>query len=592
MGEPPDDEPIRLVGKTIRLPPCARAGRTAVAHHRGERLRLAPTSDAPDPSDLEAVRSVGRCRAAPDRDRPVRGRRWSQPRAPQTPGSRCLLGADSDRVAAETHQHNIGGLELRRRPDRSDRAARPARRVGHRRRRPGRGRRPVSAVQPGRPVEDPGPGRERRAQRATRAQICGGASCGSSSSLHPRAVLVENVPDLPPGTTARVIGALRVAARPRLPGRRACPRRATSYGVPQHRRRLFLVGLLEGVPFEWPEPTGGPEHAPGRDRRPPGGPGRAARRRDALRRRPRHPAPAAAAAKLTGSLSGHRLRPHHPRRAPRRRRGVRAARRGPDLRGSPRASAAVPQRHLHRQVQAAGLGRAQPHDHGAHRQGRLLVHPPRAAPDAVDPRGRAGPDLPGLASASPASRASAIARSATPSRRLLGRALGRALRTTSSTSGRARRRSRGATSATICSTWYASASHVCSRGATATPIPGRCWSASCACAARRHGRIRPVLDAARRRIADTGSDRRRPERGPDDAGRARASLPQPSSSSTSPTTLVERHDGEVPDDRAGTLGAARASVTTLVQAVRTFAFASRRAARSIVRTRHDPAQRP
>ena len=64
----------------------------------------------------------------------------------------------------------------------------------------------------------------------------------------------------------------------------------------------------------------------------------------------------------------------------------------------PDASAALPQRHLHRQVQAPRLERGEPQHHRAHRQGRLLVHPPAAAPDALRPGGGAGPDVPGLVS--------------------------------------------------------------------------------------------------------------------------------------------------------------------------------------------------
>ncbi len=69
--------------------------------------------------------------------------------------------------------------------------------------------------------------------------------------------------------------------------------------------------------------------------------------------------------------------------------------RGAPTNSSP-APSAIPRRHLLRQVQAAGVERAQPIDHRAHRQGRLLVHPSRPAPNAVGPRGRANPDVPRL----------------------------------------------------------------------------------------------------------------------------------------------------------------------------------------------------
>ena len=53
-----------------------------------------------------------------------------------------------------------------------------------------------------------------------------------------------------------------------------------------------------------------------------------------------------------------------------------------------------------------GVGRGEPEHHGSHRQGRLLVHPSPAAPNALRSRGRASPDVPRTGSASPASRPS------------------------------------------------------------------------------------------------------------------------------------------------------------------------------------------
>lgn len=73
-------------------------------------------------------------------------------------------------------------------------------------------------------------------------------------ALRPRAVLVENVPDLARWNDGAVLAGLyqslevlgyRVEARI-LDGFR--------FGVPQHRQRLILIGLQEGRTPEWPEP--------------------------------------------------------------------------------------------------------------------------------------------------------------------------------------------------------------------------------------------------------------------------------------------------------------------------------------------------
>jgi DNA (cytosine-5)-methyltransferase 1 len=74
--------------------------------------------------------------------------------------------------------------------------------------------------------------------------------------LRPRAVLVENVPDLPRWDDGAVLlgfyetlGALGYHVEARiLDGFR--------YGVPQHRQRLILIGTLDGQEIDWPQQTG------------------------------------------------------------------------------------------------------------------------------------------------------------------------------------------------------------------------------------------------------------------------------------------------------------------------------------------------
>ena len=70
--------------------------------------------------------------------------------------------------------------------------------------------------------------------------------------LHPSAVLFENVPDF---ATAQG-GALLIALADELKVRGYVPHvrvvEAWKHGVPQHRSRLFVVGVSSGVNFQWP----------------------------------------------------------------------------------------------------------------------------------------------------------------------------------------------------------------------------------------------------------------------------------------------------------------------------------------------------
>jgi DNA (cytosine-5)-methyltransferase 1 len=75
-------------------------------------------------------------------------------------------------------------------------------------------------------------------------------------SLAPRAVLVENVPDLASWDEGAVLINLREGLRDLGYWTDARLLEAHQYGVPQHRARLFLVGLRDRERFPWPRPTG------------------------------------------------------------------------------------------------------------------------------------------------------------------------------------------------------------------------------------------------------------------------------------------------------------------------------------------------
>ena len=74
-------------------------------------------------------------------------------------------------------------------------------------------------------------------------------------ALAPRAVLLENVPDMARSQEGAVLVQFLQEMESR--GYRSAVRVLESwqYGVPQHRKRLFIVGINEEIEFEWPSPV-------------------------------------------------------------------------------------------------------------------------------------------------------------------------------------------------------------------------------------------------------------------------------------------------------------------------------------------------
>ena len=223
-----------------------RKRRTAVPHYRGVDLRLPRHADARIPPTSSGVRRWVRNAPAPDSDRPLQRRRRLS-LGLRDAGFSVLLGADSDAHAVKTHEANLGGLGYV--GDLSD----PAELIGYL---DGWGITDVDLVAGGPPCQP--------FSRAGRSMIRNLVASGSRSAddpraelwqgfmtvvehLRPRAVLVENVPDLPSWDDGSVLMGFYESLEDLGYTVDARVLDAFQYGVPQHRARLFLVGLRDAA---------------------------------------------------------------------------------------------------------------------------------------------------------------------------------------------------------------------------------------------------------------------------------------------------------------------------------------------------------
>lgn len=225
--------------------------RPAVAVHRGVNLRLEPHPSAPDPLDLAAVREWVKRGDAPTAIDLFCGA-GGLSLGLRDAGFRVLVGADNDAASMETHLANIGGLgyhgDLTEPEDLLQRLrawrisdldllaggvpCQPFSRAGRSKIR--------SLVETGqRSVDDP------RA-RLWRSFI------EVARALRPRAVLLENVPDLAVWDEGAVLVGFCDSLRELGYVTHAAILDAHAHGVPQHRSRLFVVAVKPGVRFEWP----------------------------------------------------------------------------------------------------------------------------------------------------------------------------------------------------------------------------------------------------------------------------------------------------------------------------------------------------
>ena len=170
-------------------------------------------------------------------------------------GFEVILGVDLDDYAVETHRAHFGGVSLRADLSDSDEISnildalegidvslvagsppcQPFSRAGSSKIR--------SLIQDGARSEDD----ERRDLWEGFLTVV--------ENLKPPTVLMENVPDLASGENSiifrKIVDALENAGYD--VHTRVLP--SWQYGVPQHRQRLFIVGVKRGTPFSWPKPT-------------------------------------------------------------------------------------------------------------------------------------------------------------------------------------------------------------------------------------------------------------------------------------------------------------------------------------------------
>jgi DNA (cytosine-5)-methyltransferase 1 len=165
------------------------------------------------------------------------------------------VGADSDKWSLETHTGNLGGLGYL--GDLSE----PTALIEHL---DAWGVRDVDLVAGGPPCQPfsrAGGSKIRSLVRAgTRADDDPRAHLWRGfmavvEHLQPRAVLIENVPELPRWDDGAVLAGFFESLRALGYEVDAQVLDAYRHGVPQHRARLFIVGIRDGAPLKWPGPS-------------------------------------------------------------------------------------------------------------------------------------------------------------------------------------------------------------------------------------------------------------------------------------------------------------------------------------------------
>ncbi len=234
------------IGDTLRL-----------VRRRGERVVLPPHPDSPNPDSVSDVQKwVDRCSAPTAIDLFAGagglslGLEWA--------GFSVQVGADHDPLAAETHAANISGLsfsgDLQDPTNFLDQLqawgiegidllaggppCQPFSRAGQSKLR--------NLVQNGaRPAHDP------RVDLWT-------SYVSIVKALKPRAVLMENVPDVASWNEGAVLTGVLTLLSDLGYQVEARVLAASDFGIPQHRKRLFIVGTRDDAQFDWPVASAAP----------------------------------------------------------------------------------------------------------------------------------------------------------------------------------------------------------------------------------------------------------------------------------------------------------------------------------------------
>ena len=225
------------------------ASRYRVRVSRGQRLRLQPH---PESCALEDIREY-----AAMRNRPLAvdlfccGGGLSL--GLEEAGFDVILGVDIDEYAIETHRAHFGGVSLRADLSDADGVDRIIEELA------GIQISLIAGSPPCQPFSRAGSSKIRslvqegvRSHEDERRNLWTGFLT-IVEELQPSAVLMENVPDLVSGENSIIFRKIVDAFEKQAYEVHTRILPSWQYGVPQHRQRLFIIGVKRGVPFRWPK---------------------------------------------------------------------------------------------------------------------------------------------------------------------------------------------------------------------------------------------------------------------------------------------------------------------------------------------------
>ena len=222
---------------------------------RGPRISLNPHRDSPDPNDRAAVRAWLEGRPRPWAIDLFCGAGGLSLGLEQE-GFSVVAAADSDPVSTETHAANIRGLTW------TGDLSNPAEFIQQL---DDWGIESVDLLAGGPPCQPFSRAgtskigdlvrRGSRYARDERADLWR-SFFAIADRLNPRAMLFENVPDFAQAQGGALLIALMDELRSRAYVVHVQELDAWRYGVPQHRSRLFVLGVAGDASFEWPRPRG------------------------------------------------------------------------------------------------------------------------------------------------------------------------------------------------------------------------------------------------------------------------------------------------------------------------------------------------